>query len=57
METYLTVSLGPCNRFVPVQCLPALYVMVSVKIALWGGVDPGLGRTGWGLSDFYYKVV
>lgn len=57
METYLTVSLGPCNRFVPVQCLPALYVMVSVKIALWGGVDLGLGNTGWGLSDFYYKVV
>uniref|UniRef100_A0A8C9ERZ5 Proteasome 26S subunit, non-ATPase 14 n=1 Tax=Pavo cristatus TaxID=9049 RepID=A0A8C9ERZ5_PAVCR len=44
METYLTVSLGVCNRFVPVQCLPALYVTVSDKTALWGGVNLGLGE-------------
>lgn len=57
METYLTVSLGACNRFVPVQCLPALYVTVSDKIALRGGVGLGLREAGWGLSDFYYKVI
>ncbi|POI31706.1 hypothetical protein CIB84_004543 [Bambusicola thoracicus] len=43
------------KRFVPVQCLPALYLTVSDKIALWGGVDLVLGEAGWRLSDFYYK--